>query len=144
MATNHHRQPFDSEQQSNASATDMSGKNTPDPEKDIMNADLDRDVEKQTKDQTPPQEAASPVEEERDHSLVEFDGPNDPDNPKNWTARKRISITMCLALMTFVVTFSSTIFAVAIQPVAEEFNVGTVTATLGVALFLLVGELKLF
>lgn len=34
-------------------------------------------------------------------------------------------------------TFSSSIFAVAIEPVAEEYNVSTVVATLGVALFLL-------
>ena len=43
--------------------------------------------------------------------------------------------------MTFVVTFSSSVFAVAIEPVAKEYSIGRVTATLGVSLFLLVCHL---
>lgn len=142
MAAMSHRDLVDSEQQSTGDVTDVSGKDTPDPEKEIVSANLDGDVEKQSQDHLPSQETASPVEEEKDPSLVEFDGPDDPDNPKNWTARRRIGITACLALMTFVVTFSSTIFAVAVESVAEEFHIGTVTATLGVALFLLVSSLE--
>jgi hypothetical protein len=40
-------------------------------------------------------------------SLVEFDGPDDPENPKNWSKAKRWGITLAMGLMTFVVTFSS-------------------------------------
>lgn len=69
--------------------------------------------------------------------LVEFDGPDDPDNPKNWSKRRRWAITVSGALLTFTVTFSSSIFSVAINPVAEEYHIGTVTSTLGVSLFLL-------
>ncbi|KXL47678.1 hypothetical protein M433DRAFT_70523 [Acidomyces richmondensis BFW] len=73
----------------------------------------------------------------KDTSLVEFDGPDDPDNPKNFPTRKKVAITVSMGWMTFVVTFSSSIFAVAIEPVSREFNIGIVTATLGVSLFLL-------
>jgi len=78
--------------------------------------------------------APAPV---KDASLVEFYGPDDPGNPKNFPTRKKIAITVSMGWMTFVVTFSSSIFAVAIEPVSQEFHVGTVTATLGVTLFLL-------
>ena len=132
------RETASSEQQSNANITDMSGKNTPDPDPE-KEMDLDdRDIEKRTQDQTPAQQTVAAIEEETDPSLVEFDGPDDPDNPKNWTARRRAVITVSMGLMTFVVTFSSSIFADAIEPVSKEYNIGTVTSTLGVTFFLLV------
>lgn len=69
--------------------------------------------------------------------LVDFEGPDDPDNPKRWTKRKKWAVTISGAALTFTVTFSSSIFSVAIAPVAEEYNISTVTSTLGVSLFLL-------
>ena len=111
--------------------------------KDIEGETLDgeRDVEKQAEDDLPPVlETDRTDTETKDPSLVEFDGPDDPDNPKNWSVRRRSNITVSMGLMTFVVTFSSSIFAVAIEPVAQEFNVGIPVATLGVSFFLLVGD----
>lgn len=110
-----------------------------DPEKDSLSDKMDGDIEKQAQDSSPPQEAVVDTQQEvKDPSLVEFDGPDDPDNPKNWSPKRRVAITMSMGMMTFVVTFASSIFSVAIGPVAEEYNVGIVTATLGVALFILV------
>lgn len=83
------------------------------------------------------QNATDPQTGPRDPNLVEFDGPEDTGNPRNWSMKKRWLITVASGLMTFVVTFSSSIFAVAIQPVAEQYDIDTVTSTLGVALFLL-------
>ena len=122
---------------SRTDVSDMSGKDTPDPEKEL---DVDRDIEKQIEPLplSPAAQDKTVPTEEKDPSLVEFDGPGDPDNPKNWTARRRIIISALMGLMTFVVTFSSSIFAVAIEPVAKEYNVSTVVSTLGVTLFLLV------
>lgn len=71
------------------------------------------------------------------YGLVEFEGPDDPGNPKNWTKARRWRITICAGLLTFAVTFSSSIFSNAIKPVAEEFHVSSLVATLGVSLFLL-------
>ena len=70
--------------------------------------------------------------------LVEFDGPNDPDNPKNFSLRKKWAITASMGWMTFVVTFASSIFSVATDAVSQEFDVDRVVSTLGVSLFLLV------
>jgi MFS transporter, DHA1 family, multidrug resistance protein len=69
--------------------------------------------------------------------LVEFEGPTDPDNPKNWTTKRRWAITISMGLLVFTVTFASSIFSVNIRVVQEKFDVELVTATLGVALFVL-------
>lgn len=34
--------------------------------------------------------------------LVEFDGPNDPKNPRNWTRRRRWIVTVIVSLFTFI------------------------------------------
>jgi DHA1 family multidrug resistance protein-like MFS transporter len=72
------------------------------------------------------------------NNLVDFDGPNDPDNPKNFPKWRKWAITTSMGFMTFAVTFSSSIFSVAVAPVAEEFHISTVASTMGVALFLFV------
>lgn len=87
------------------------------------------DIEKRP-EQEPEQNAKS--------FLVEFEGTDDPGNPKNWTPKRRWSITVSMGLMVFTVTFASSIFSVNIGVVQEKFNVELVTATLGVALFVLV------
>ncbi|KAF2125197.1 MFS general substrate transporter [Dothidotthia symphoricarpi CBS 119687] len=69
--------------------------------------------------------------------LVEFDGPNDPGNPKNWSEKRRWAISISMGLMVFTVTFASSIFSVNIGVVQEKFDVDLVTATLGVSLFVL-------
>lgn len=77
-----------------------------------------------------------------DRFLVKFDGPNDPGNPKNWTTKRRWAITVSMGLMVFTVTFASSIFSVNIGVIVDKFDVDLVTATLGVALFVLVSHLS--
>ncbi|KIX06751.1 uncharacterized protein Z518_04727 [Rhinocladiella mackenziei CBS 650.93] len=62
------------------------------------------------------------------NDLVEFDGPDDPENPQNWFKGKKWAITGAMGGMTFVVTFSSSIHSVAIP------SVSYVASTLGVSL----------
>jgi hypothetical protein len=76
----------------------------------------------------------------QDRFLVEFDGPNDPGNPKSWTTKRRWGITVSMGLMVFTVTFASSIFSVNLNVIVEKFDVDLVTATLGVALFVLVSR----
>jgi DHA1 family multidrug resistance protein-like MFS transporter len=70
--------------------------------------------------------------------FIDFEGPSDPDNPKNWTTKRRWAITLSMGSLVFTVTFASSIFSVNIGVVEELFDVSTVTSTLGVALFVLV------
>lgn len=78
------------------------------------------------------------------NNLVDFDGPDDTENPKNFSKAKKWAITASMGWMTFVVTFSSSIFSVAVEPVSQEFAISRVVATLGVSLFLLVRTSKPF
>lgn len=71
------------------------------------------------------------------HDVVDFDGPDDGENPKNFSTRRKWAITASMGWMTFVVTFSSSIFSVAVEPVGREYGISRVVATLGVSLFLL-------
>lgn len=97
---------------------------------DVAAKDALTDVEKE------PEGDSQDVTE--DNYLVEFDGPNDPHNPKNWTQKRRWAITVMMGLLVFTVTFASSIFSVNISVVQEKFDVSKVEATLGVALFVLV------
>ena len=103
---------------------------------DGSSQDLEQDLEKG--DDGIQNQPTSTIEKDERSDLVEFDGPSDPGNPKNWTKGRRWAITISMAMMTFVVTFASSIFSVAIKPVSEEYHIGTVVSTLGVSLFLLV------
>ncbi len=70
--------------------------------------------------------------------LVEFNGPNDPDSPKNFSKGRKWAITFSVGWLTFVTTFASSIFSVCTDVVSQEFAVDRVVSTLGVSLFLLV------
>ena len=41
--------------------------------------------------------AASPVAEEKDVNVVDWDGPDDPANPRNWSARMRLANVVCIS-----------------------------------------------
>ena len=71
----------------------------------------------------------------RDPNLIEWDGPEDPENPMNWPASKKWTVTLALGMMTFCVTFASSVFSNATVPVAELFGVSTEVTTLGTSLF---------
>lgn len=75
--------------------------------------------------------------EEHDPNLITWDGPDDPDNPMNWGTKKKWFITVILGLMTFVVTFASSVFSTATIVVAELYGVSEEVAVLGTSLFVL-------
>lgn len=90
--------------------------------------DLERgDVEGQKKSEEPA----------KDPNLIVWDGPNDPENPMNWPASKKWIVTVSLGLMTFCVTFASSVFSNATVPTSKEFGVSTEVTTLGTSLFVL-------
>ncbi|EMT71377.1 hypothetical protein FOC4_g10009876 [Fusarium odoratissimum] len=69
--------------------------------------------------------------------IVGWNGPDDPDNPKNWPNRRKWIITVSLGMLTWVVTFASSIFSTATRPAAKEFGVSIEVMTLGTSLFVL-------
>lgn len=57
----------------------------------------------------------------------------------NWPQWKKWMVTIVLGLMTFCITFASSVFSTATVPTAIEFGVSTEVMILGTSLFVLVG-----
>ena len=74
----------------------------------------------------------------RNQYFVDWDGPNDPSHPQNWSLGKRVWATFVLALLNLVFTIDSSIFGSGGKIIAEEFEVSSEVTILGVTLFLLV------
>ena len=85
-----------------------------------------------------PQAAIGPGEEdEKDPNLIDWDGPDDPENPQNWPFMKKAMATGSLSLTTLCITFASSVFSTATMPTAMEFGVSEEVMILGTSLFVL-------
>ncbi|CZR67551.1 probable fluconazole resistance protein [Phialocephala subalpina] len=73
-------------------------------------------------------------EKATDPNLVEWDGPDDPENPMNFKPSRKWIITIATSLITFVATFSSSVFSTATVATSEEYHVSTEVTTLGTSL----------
>lgn len=93
----------------------------------------DRDLEKNDQDVEPPQ-AQPQLPPEKDPNLVEWDGPDDPENPLNMPKWRKWVITLSMALMTAWITFSSSVFSTATVVTAKQFGVSTEVMNLGTTL----------
>ncbi|KAL8642639.1 MAG: hypothetical protein Q9228_000688 [Teloschistes exilis] len=74
---------------------------------------------------------------EREEYVVEFDGPDDPMHPQNWTMRKKVAIAAMLGYTTLVSAFASSIFSTATTVVGAQFGVSTEVGLLGLSLYVL-------
>lgn len=70
-----------------------------------------------------------------DPNLVEWTDPDDPENPMNFNLLRKCVLTLTTSLITFCVTFSSSVFSTATIVTSEEFHVSTEVMTLGTSLF---------
>ncbi|TFK83428.1 MFS polyamine transporter [Polyporus arcularius HHB13444] len=77
-----------------------------------------------------------PPESKSDPYKVEWDGPDDPANPQNWTNRYKWAITVLCTLMTVNVTFASSAPSAAGAYIAAEFGVSTEVGYLVTSIFL--------
>ena len=102
----------------------------------------DRDVEKGDPAAPENNEVDQGVEDRRqtkeENNVVGWDGPDDPQNPQNWSRPKKFATTLLYATMTFCITFASSVFSTATVPTAAKFHVSTEVMTLGTGLFVIV------
>lgn len=91
---------------------------------------VDRDLEAalETLQIIPPQE---------DSKIVTWDGPDDPQSPKNWPKRKKWMIVISTGLMTFCVSFASSVFSTTTFVTAELFGSSSEVMILGLSLYVL-------
>ncbi|KAF2723576.1 MFS general substrate transporter [Polychaeton citri CBS 116435] len=73
----------------------------------------------------------------KDPDLVTWDGPDDPENPKNWTRKRKWAATAVVSLFTFISPVSSSMVAPALADVAQDFGVPLTEANLAMSVFVL-------
>lgn len=66
---------------------------------------------------------------------VAWIGPEDPDNPQNWSTGKKAWTTAMVCLLTFSIYLGSSVYSPGVIDVTQEFGVGRVPAVLGLSLF---------
>ncbi|KIO22265.1 hypothetical protein M407DRAFT_245224 [Tulasnella calospora MUT 4182] len=72
---------------------------------------------------------------ERSQYLVKWDGPDDPENPKNWSRAFRWYLTMASGLLILNATFASSSPSGVLPQLIQEFHLGHELAVLTISLF---------
>lgn len=74
----------------------------------------------------------------KDPNLVSWDGPDDPQNPKNWTMKRKALGLLTVASFTFISPVSSSMVAPSIQAISAEFGItDTVVQQMTLSIFVL-------
>ncbi|KAL8630736.1 hypothetical protein Q9189_003577 [Teloschistes chrysophthalmus] len=93
-------------------------------------AAMQKDLEKQTE-----KELDTP---EKDPNLVAWDGPADPQNPKNWSIKRKWAATFVVSGFTFISPVSSAMVAPALKVLAQDFGTSsTAVANIMLSIFVL-------
>ncbi|CAO2653413.1 Nn.00g028240.m01.CDS01 [Neocucurbitaria sp. VM-36] len=66
---------------------------------------------------------------------LDWDGPDDPINPHNWSLARKWFQTYTISGIAFVGTFASSVFTPGIEPAATELNSTTLIATLAFSIY---------
>ncbi|KAF2622136.1 multidrug resistance protein-like protein [Macroventuria anomochaeta] len=74
-------------------------------------------------------------EKGKDQHVIDWFGPDDPQNPRNWSRAKRFFVTFEICFLTFSVYIGSAIYTPGLMDVMAGFGVAQVPATLGLTLY---------
>ncbi|KAH1335533.1 hypothetical protein KXX35_006063 [Aspergillus fumigatus] len=105
----------------------------------ILN-ERDTDLEEGTRDQSALEKSrtAKSDRSRRDPKLVTWDGPDDPENPKNWPNKKKWAAIITVSLFTFISPVSSSMVAPALPSIASDFHIeDQVSSQLTLSIFVL-------
>ena len=69
--------------------------------------------------------------------IVDFDGPDDPENPYNWTIYKKVLFILGIGVMTNSVYMGSAIYTPGIEQMMADLDITRVKATLPMAMFVI-------
>ncbi|KAK7699465.1 hypothetical protein SLS64_011603 [Diaporthe eres] len=86
-----------------------------------------------------PEAAANTRKSAMGSECIDFDGPNDQDDPLNWPSRKKLSIVINVALLSALGQMASSMLAPAAQEVITEFHSTDLTIGVFVVSVFLVG-----
>lgn len=76
-------------------------------------------------------------EKGRDVDIIDWDGPDDPENPMNWSRNKKFFVTFEICLLTFSIYIGSAIYTSGLTGVMMQFGVSQTVAILGLTLFVI-------
>ncbi|KAL3431986.1 major facilitator superfamily domain-containing protein [Aspergillus tetrazonus] len=95
----------------------------------------DCDLESGNHDAQKPSADEKPKEQvSKDPNLIEWNGPDDPENPQNMPHWRKWVITMTMSSMTMWLTFASSVFSTATLVTAQQFGVSTEVMILATSL----------
>ncbi|KAI3390705.1 hypothetical protein diail_8809 [Diaporthe ilicicola] len=78
------------------------------------------------------------VSKKEDPDLVAWNGPNDPENPKNWPRGKKWTTTMLVSAFTFISPVSSSMVAPALEIMARDLGItSSVESAMTLSIFVL-------
>lgn len=80
---------------------------------------------------------AADNDSDSDANIVGWDGPDDPECPRNWPSRRKVLFVAVTSGMITCVSFGSSVFAPAGEIFSESFGVPPIVGRLGVALWIL-------
>lgn len=79
----------------------------------------------------------STLEKSAEPIVVEWYDELDPENPKNWTLKRKLAVTFSICFLTFSVYAGSSIVTPSIPGLIEEFGVSEVQGTLTLSVFII-------
>ncbi|KAL9610745.1 MAG: hypothetical protein Q9167_004564 [Letrouitia subvulpina] len=77
------------------------------------------------------------VEDGKDIHLVDWYGPDDPENPQNWPSSWKVLVVFQMCLLNFSVYIGSSIYTPGEESIMKDFHSSETVATLGLSLFTL-------
>jgi len=91
--------------------------------------------------ESPPQKAEDQSNEKstgqrKDQYLVEWDGPDDKANPRNWSTGYKSWITFQLGMLALAASLGSSIISPALPTVATDVGISNEVAVLAIALYM--------
>lgn len=81
--------------------------------------------------------SSAAINTSRDHFLVEFNGPDDPEHPHNWSSIKTTAVVFNIMLLTCITYMGSSFYTPGQEMLQKEFHVGHVVGTLNLSLYVL-------
>ncbi|PYI25796.1 MFS general substrate transporter [Aspergillus indologenus CBS 114.80] len=98
----------------------------------------DRDLEAAGPPPAPALEKSKTARSENDAKLVTWNGPDDPDNPKNWPMKKKWAAVVTVSCFTFISPVSSSMVAPALTAIGSDFHItDEVTLSMTLSVFVL-------
>jgi multidrug resistance protein len=93
-----------------------------DQEEQKKSVEASNDLERGSPAQDLDEKSSSSSQSSQDPNLVDWDGPDDPKNPRNWPLSKKAIITGTVSLITLLTPLGSSMFAPGVPEVMEEFQ----------------------